>query len=588
MCLRSKLFSAIALLLCGQLGLLSSIAYAQSAGDPFHSQGRLDSSVIESLDTTQSETRYLLTTDQLTSVPLGYTTLPQGINLGAFVELDGEWEELPILGLVVRPTRIQQLSPPLAADGNTVLGSRSAVVIKVNFNNATVYCSESYLSDLMWNGTLNVRAFYETTTYNLLTFPNDVDSNSSPDVYTVSISYPISPCVQSTWMSAANTALTNLGVNLNQYQHRIYVLPEEAATSCGFAGQAVIGCSSSCWMISTYCTLQDVIIHELGHNLGMNHAGIDANNDGLVDSSNYGPYGDFSCPMGISGVGWRHFNAPHKKEMGWIPPERIAAVTSSADYYLASDDIDPTSISPTPPAQTQILTYSVPDQSGQTYYFSFRRSDSSYSQDLGATYTGKTNVHRFAGSGYTLFVRGVGTGEVADLGAGVQITQLQSGQNWAQVHISIPATPTAGPSPTNTPSPTVTPTPTPTVSVTASPTPNPEPSVPAEATGTPGASPTATARPASNKRYHFRGAVKLPKAQRSLFPKLRVRIDGPAGQRKFVDVSYLGKFVVDLLAGEYQMKVQAKPRVKIPRSISFQSQTVSVPEDLNLSLRLGK
>ncbi len=53
-----------------------------------------------------------------------------------------------------------------------------------------------------------------------------------------------------------------------------------------------------CSHVARVCVAAEwaAIKHELGHNVGMNHASTDPNNDGVIDAE----YGDDSCPYVLS------------------------------------------------------------------------------------------------------------------------------------------------------------------------------------------------------------------------------------------------------------------------------------------------
>jgi hypothetical protein len=103
--------------------------------------------------------------------------------------------------------------------------------------------------------------------------------------------------------------------------HRLFVLPANAgAGDCDWNGIATIGCeqtSCSAW-VRGYSG--DLIGHELGHNVGLNHAATDVNNDGRQDVE----YGDISCTMGSEAVrSYKRFHVTHRLEAGWLNPASI-------------------------------------------------------------------------------------------------------------------------------------------------------------------------------------------------------------------------------------------------------------------------
>ena len=72
-----------------------------------------------------------------------------------------------------------------------------------------------------------------------------------------------------------------------------------------------------------HCDIGDIYGHEVGHNLGMMHA-----------STPSGEYGDNTDIMGLGQNRLRQVNAPHKEQMGWLPPEQILEVPSNGDMIL--------------------------------------------------------------------------------------------------------------------------------------------------------------------------------------------------------------------------------------------------------------
>ncbi len=66
--------------------------------------------------------------------------------------------------------------------------------------------------------------------------------------------------------------------------HRLYILPIGAGGGdCDWNGIATIGCDRSTCGAWVMGPIGDIISHELGHNVGFNHASTDVNNDGVRD-----------------------------------------------------------------------------------------------------------------------------------------------------------------------------------------------------------------------------------------------------------------------------------------------------------------
>ncbi len=110
--------------------------------------------------------------------------------------------------------------------------------------------------------------------------------------------------------------------------HRVYVLPDEAA--CNFGGLGYVNCANergaTCrvWINGGVANSSDTYVHELGHNLGLNHA---KSRDFAVPGGADIPYGDASDAMG-SCCDVRCFNAPHLEQLG-VLEARLRVLKSS-------------------------------------------------------------------------------------------------------------------------------------------------------------------------------------------------------------------------------------------------------------------
>jgi hypothetical protein len=141
------------------------------------------------------------------------------------------------------------------------------------------------------------------------------------------------------WESAAEAAAQ---VDDTFYQHHVFVFPQRA--SCPFAGIAEIG-GHHVWINGDYSVR--VLAHELGHNLGLAHAG------GLVctDAGVPAPMGD-SCTadgfeyldpfdaMGSGDIGSgqslvRQMSMEHKLALHLLPTSAVKVIGTSGTYRIA-------------------------------------------------------------------------------------------------------------------------------------------------------------------------------------------------------------------------------------------------------------
>jgi hypothetical protein len=240
-------------------------------------------------------------------------------------------------------------------------------------------------------------------------------------------------CNHNDWAYAADAQATNMGVNLNAYQHISYVLPQ--AVGCSWGGLGNLDCLNYSYTrcrtwISTYswlpCSTKDVYSHELGHNVGFGHASTDANNDGVIDSE----YGDYSDFMGNNLDVLRETSGPHKLQLGWIPGTEVINATGGGTFTLSATEVET-------PAFPRLLRIAA--ASNATYYVSFRLPIGyDATMPSGSSYWHRSSIHRYAGgNANTLLVATLGDGETfTDNGHGFSIKQLSRSGDTVTVQVT--------------------------------------------------------------------------------------------------------------------------------------------------------
>jgi len=210
-------------------------------------------------------------------------------------------------------------------------GARKTAVILLNFSNDP---RQPYTADQVrqqiFTGAGSVNAYYQEQSFGLVSFTGKARGDG--DVfgwYTISSSS--SPCSYTTWASAAKSKAAAAGVDLSGYQHIVYFFP--TVSSCGWAGLAYVPGSES-W-INGYLTTR-VIAHELGHNLGVHHAGsyrctAGGVNVAISSTCTFSEYGD---PFDVMGTSQNHMSNQHKGQLGWFPASNIVTSSASATYGL--------------------------------------------------------------------------------------------------------------------------------------------------------------------------------------------------------------------------------------------------------------
>lgn len=101
--------------------------------------------------------------------------------------------------------------------------------------------------------------------------------------------------------------------------HVAIIYPDGECSSTGTVGGSGEQNTKLTWMDG--CNMASVS-HELGHNMQLNHAGEDADNDGNIETE----YGDRSCVMGGSNT--HTFSAPHVGQSGWLASSSIRYIAN--------------------------------------------------------------------------------------------------------------------------------------------------------------------------------------------------------------------------------------------------------------------
>ncbi|MDX1698403.1 MAG: PKD domain-containing protein, partial [Thiohalobacterales bacterium] len=307
-------------------------------------------------------------------------------------------------------------APVAAAETRTVL------TLLVDFNDALVDngsnngISLQEAKDRMFNETKNVAHFFNTASLGTWTIPDDTDGDGNQEVYgpyKIDYDYMNSTCSYTSWVSAARAAFeAATGRSHTDYRHTLLIVPNywdypaSAGRSCSWGGIAQLGCGSTCWAIGADAKsiFHGVIIHELGHNFTMHHAGTDPNNDGTIDSE----YGDSSDNMGGSRI-WAKFNAVHAEEMGWHDPvnyEVQTLVPSSGTLY----EFDLLAMDEDVPEWPGLRAIKVQRDANSDYYLSYRLAEGHYN-NIPSTHRNKLHIHYGKGTNRSYFVTSLSPGQ---------------------------------------------------------------------------------------------------------------------------------------------------------------------------------
>lgn len=230
--------------------------------------------------------------------------------------------------MVVESENFQKESANIEAV-NSVLpntfGEQKLLVLLVNFqNNQTQPYTVDQVNNLIFNdtNTSSVTSYYREASFGQTWFTGDTFGWLTLNM--------TDGCDYTRIASNAKSAAQNAGVNLSAYQRFMYIYP---ASGCGYSGLGTLG-GNEAWINGTV-TRQN-ISHELGHNLGLNHARfMDCGSAVLGNNCSIIEYGHI---LDTEGGGSGHFHAFHKERLGWLnyansPP--IVEVTQSGNYSIA-------------------------------------------------------------------------------------------------------------------------------------------------------------------------------------------------------------------------------------------------------------
>lgn len=260
----------------------------------------------------------------------------------------------------------QGISSPQSPAGNP--DRPRVLVIPVNLRGRTpVVVDRAQIVQALFGPGESVASRYRAITYGQVVFTGSSRDVADP----VTIAEPSDFCTTGLGRLAddAQEAVRQAGIDPAPYQHCVFVIPKDVP--CWWTGLADIG-GSRVWVKATTAK---ALQHELGHNLGMNHA-VGWRNPNAEGS-------DFM------GSGAASLNAPHVVQMGWLQryPGKVVEITAEAVVTLEALEA--------PPWQSTLPKVAIvrPAPGANTYYLSYRASGPA--NPLPADFTRGVNIHIF-------------------------------------------------------------------------------------------------------------------------------------------------------------------------------------------------
>ena len=235
-------------------------------------------------------------------------------------------------------------------------GERNVLVLLITFkNNQNLTTTADYLQQILVANSNSVNNYYKENSYNQTSFKFDV-----VDPFPINLIDEKCKDNYFKWSDEADRiASTEKKIDLLKYQHIIHVFPD--IKDCWGNAQGSVGeIPPKVWIYGNFSSL--TYAHELGHNLGTDHAGvIECPNAGYLTSDClFSQYGDVADVMGGDLF---QFNAPHKIEVGWLASANIQVVKSDGRYKIAPLEIK----------SDQIQVIKIPLGADKYYYLSYRQ-----------------------------------------------------------------------------------------------------------------------------------------------------------------------------------------------------------------------
>jgi len=201
--------------------------------------------------------------------------------------------------------------------------SLTIAVISINFrNNLEKPFAVDEARALYFEGPNSVAAYYQEASYGVVTMTGEAFD-------WVTVDYDDASCDLG-WYDDADAKLEARGIDLSAYQYKSYLIPGQKCWGPITGASNLSGPDSH---IALFTAAN--ITHELGHNLGAEHArALNCPDIPLGRFCTHVEYGDPFDPMGSTSVR-NHMNAFHKGQLGWLEASNTITADSKGTFTIA-------------------------------------------------------------------------------------------------------------------------------------------------------------------------------------------------------------------------------------------------------------
>ena len=246
-----------------------------------------------------------------------------------------------VMGLEDLVTQSSAMSSGLFLPECTTMGDQKALVVAVNYQDDSAEIPSTQKIDQRYFGASNSLAdYWQEVSYGATTLTGANLGWTTMDNRVSSTN----ACSMTSEIRQQAIDFASTQVDIGDYS-RLFIVMRELGGGCSFVGQATTSCSiltttdgahaarlSTHWVLGNVVdndnTGLDLIVHEAGHNLGLNHAGQlywGPQSTGPIQDSSGATYfetADRYDAMGGSSDP-THYNAQHKHQLGWLDGSAI-------------------------------------------------------------------------------------------------------------------------------------------------------------------------------------------------------------------------------------------------------------------------